>query len=1162
MRKQLWVVYLALNAVALGAVKFWANPALGQHIIEGIQLGSVIAIFTGALLWTRQRRAWFFLAAGAGSFFVGYQVLSVLTRWNHGVPPFPSVTDLFFYVGYLGLIGGGASLIRSRSRRREWANLVDALIVAAGAGLVVWAFFMAPYMNLGSLPLFSRGVSAGYSVCDLVLLAVWTRLAVGPGTRNPSYYLLSACMWCVLIVDVLTTLTTAGAYSGALNIYVSATCFITLGAGALHPSMARLTERDHAPTQLTRRRMSLLTAALAMAPAVLVVKAATGHAVDSSTVVVGSAVEAGLVLLRMVLLLRANERKARRERILRQAGLVLVGATTKEEMHEGALDAVAALAGRVGGVRASLAAGTGSELRVEASVGEGAEHALGHCVDLASLPDGLAEVVADRRAHVAYDTTPVDIAGAADRASVVVLPLVSQNELRGLIMVTSDTPVAVEAVESLSDFASAVALALEAAALTESLHRRKSERRFKAIIENSADLLMVVDPDGGLAFASPSVARLAGVEAEALLGVSALRAVHPDDAEMATAMLASPTGETVEMRAQHTDGTWHWFEATATDLRRDPEVGGVVLTSRDVTDRKHAEFELSNSEARFRSLVQNSSDVVCVVGEGGVLRYVSPAVERVLGYGMAALIGQNPLEIVHPDDLDAAVETLGAAVRNGVPDSLCRAEIRIRHADGSWHTMDISATDLRHEPSVGGVVLNARDVTDRKELEGELRHQALHDSLTGLANRALFADRVSHALQRRSDRQDMVAVLFIDLDDFKNINDSLGHAAGDDLLIEVGERLQQCVRLADTPARLGGDEFAILLEDIYTEDQVMTLARRVLESLLEPFEIGGRSVQAGATIGIAIDTARASSAEVLLRNADVAMYLAKERGKARIEVFEDAMHEQAVERMELKNDMPGGLTAGQFSVHYQPIVGLGSGDISGFEALLRWSHPTRGPIRPDVFIPVAEQSGFVLTLGAWVLDRACADLRRWRDEFPDAADLTMSVNVSVRQLEHDGLAAQVASALARHGLAPTDLTLEVTESVLMGDTDALRARLAELRAIGVRIALDDFGTGYSSLKYLHKLPVDVVKIDRSFVTDLTNLAQDPAVVRAVVDLAAQLDLRLVAEGIEEPAQLEVLRGLGCHSGQGYFFARPMPAAQVVEGFEARAAAPAAAAATA
>jgi EAL domain-containing protein (putative c-di-GMP-specific phosphodiesterase class I) len=247
--------------------------------------------------------------------------------------------------------------------------------------------------------------------------------------------------------------------------------------------------------------------------------------------------------------------------------------------------------------------------------------------------------------------------------------------------------------------------------------------------------------------------------------------------------------------------------------------------------------------------------------------------------------------------------------------------------------------------------------------------------------------------------------------------------------------------------------------------------------------------------------------------------------------------------------MPGGLTAGQFSVHYQPIVGLDSGDITGFEALLRWNHPTRGAVRPDVFIPVAEQSGFVLTLGAWVLDRACADLRRWRDDYESAAGLTMSVNVSVRQLEHDGLAAQVAGALARYGLAPADLTLEVTESVLMADTEALRARLAELRAIGVRIALDDFGTGYSSLKYLHKLPVDVVKIDRSFVTDLANQAQDPAVVRAVVDLAGQLDLRLVAEGIEEPAQLEVLRGLGCHSGQGYYFARPMPAAQVVEGFE-------------
>jgi diguanylate cyclase (GGDEF)-like protein/PAS domain S-box-containing protein len=1152
MKRHLWAGFIALNVVAM-AVAHGASPSMSQNISQAISLSGVVALVLGARLWTNIRRPWYFVAGGTLSYTLGYTVLGVLMRSHGGIPPFPSLADALFYGGYLGLIAGGASLVRSRSRRREWANLVDALILAAGVGLIVWAFIMAPYAQQGSLPILDRIVSSGYSGLDLVLLCVWARLATGPGARNPSYYLMATCLTLILIVDILTTLTTAGVYSGALNQLVSSLCFVTIGASGLHPSMTHLTERTHEPTRLTRRRLALLTFALAMAPTVLVVKLLTGHAVDSSTVVVGAFLLAALVLVRLVLLLRANERKAQSERILREAGLVLVGATTKEEMHEGALGAVLAIVGTSSdSVRASLAFGPADAMQIVASVGAASRRALGHVVDATALGDGLADALEDRRGRVAYATNAIDVRDsdgtdhdvATANVSVVVLPLVSQNVLRGLIVVTSPDAITAEAVESLSDFASEVALALEAAALTESLHRRKSERRFKAMIENSSDLLVLVDNEETITFASPSAARVLGVDADELIGMSPLRGVHVEDRDAVAPLLAGTNLETVELRVQHANGSWRWFETTATDLRRDSEVGGVVLTSRDVTDRKEAEVALSTSEARFRSLVQNSSDVVVVVGGDERLRYVSPAVERILGYDAEGLLGTNPIDLVHPEDVDAALDMLGSAISGDVQDAQFRTEVRMRHADGAWHTMDITATDLRHEPSVAGVVLNARDVTDRKELEGELRHRALHDSLTGLANRTLFGDRVSHALQRRSDRPDMVAVLFIDLDDFKNVNDRFGHAAGDQLLVSVGERLQECVRIADTPARLGGDEFAVLLEDIYTEEQVVVLAERVLESLLTPFELDGRTVQVGASVGIAIDSARASSADVLLRNADFAMYLAKERGKARFELFEDSMHEVAVERMELRNDMPAGLDAGQFSVHYQPIVNLEDGEVRGVEALLRWNHPTRGPVRPDVFIPVAEQSGFIMTLGPWVLDQACADLRRWRDMDPSAAPFYMSVNASVRQLEQDGLAAQVSAALARYDLAPEDLTIEVTESVMMADTEALRDRLVELRALGVRIALDDFGVGYSSLSYIHRLPVDVVKIDRSFVNDLLSESHDPAVVRAVVELASKFSLGLVAEGIEEPEQLEILRGLGCHSGQGYYFARPMPAGEV------------------
>ncbi|HEV7887297.1 MAG TPA: PAS domain S-box protein, partial [Acidimicrobiales bacterium] len=804
---------------------------------QAIALLSVVAVVAGARRWATLRRSWYLIALGAFGFLAAGTVISELAKANGGIPPFPSMGDGIFYSGYFCLIGGGVSLIRSRSRRRDWANFVDAAIVAAGLGLLVWAFIMAPYAQQGSLPLFDRVLSSGYSAMDLVLLGVWARLAIGPGARNTSYYLIATCFTFVLVADLLTTLTTAGAYNGFLTPIISTLGFVACGTGALHPSMARLTERDHVPTVLTKRRLALLGFALAMAPGVLAIEALTGRPVDGSTVVVGVFVLASLVLVRMVLLLRVNERKARRERILREASLVLVGATTKEEMHDGALSAVLAIIGTKAGGRASLATGFDGTMRVVASVGAGARYALGHVVDTDGLPADLAGALAERRTQAVHGTRPVDLRDteqregsvAMDGVSVTLLPLVSQNELRGAIVVTSDAPVAAELVESVSDFAAEVALALETAALIEDQHRRKSERRFKAMIEHSSDLLTVVGPEGTIIFASPSASRVAGVDAATLIGAEPFGNAHPEDRQTITGLLENavrrPVGPAspVEVRVQHPDGGWRWFETIATNLTRDAEVGGIVLTSRDVTDRKAADLRLTESEARFRSLVQNSSDVVAVLDEGGVASYVSSAVDRVLGYDADVMLGRSVVDLVHADDAAAMVEVLAAAVHAGAADVQCRAEVRVRHADGSWHTLDLTVSDLRHEPSVAGLVLNARDVTDRKELEGELHFRSLHDSLTGLANRDLFADRVAHALRRRSDREDMVAVLFVDLDDFKSVNESLGHAAGDEVLKTVADRLGQCLRSADTPARLGADEFAVLVEDVYTEEQVVAL---------------------------------------------------------------------------------------------------------------------------------------------------------------------------------------------------------------------------------------------------------------------------------------------------------------------------------------------------
>ncbi|OWY63466.1 hypothetical protein B7486_52975, partial [cyanobacterium TDX16] len=425
--------------------------------------------------------------------------------------------------------------------------------------------------------------------------------------------------------------------------------------------------------------------------------------------------------------------------------------------------------------------------------------------------------------------------------------------------------------------------------------------------------------------------------------------------------------------------------------------------------------------------------------------------------------------------------------------------------------------------------------------------QALHDTLTGLGNRAMFTGRVTEALEQSSDRLDSVSVLFVDLDDFKTVNDSLGHAVGDQLLVVAAERLRECLRVTDTAARLGGDEFAVLLEHAYGQSEVIQVAERILESLRQPIVIGAREIVVTASVGIAMNADRIPSAEVLLRNADMAMYLAKDRGKARFEVFEDEMHASVFERLELKAALARALDASdELVLHYQPIVSLASGRVTGVEALVRWQHPERGLLAPGSFIPLAEETGLIVPLGRWVLEEAARMLSRWRRDVPGADNLTMSVNLSVRQLESPTIVADIVQILERTGLPPGCLVLEITESLLVDEHSTMPERLGELRAIGLSLAVDDFGTGYSSLGYLQRFPIDIIKIDRSFVDGLGQNGNEPGVVRAIIDVARRIGARTVAEGIEGAEQLKALKKLRCDSGQGFYFARPMPASDFTE----------------
>ncbi|HWZ57718.1 MAG TPA: EAL domain-containing protein [Gemmatimonadaceae bacterium] len=551
-----------------------------------------------------------------------------------------------------------------------------------------------------------------------------------------------------------------------------------------------------------------------------------------------------------------------------------------------------------------------------------------------------------------------------------------------------------------------------------------------------------------------------------------------------------------------------------------------------------------DNEARFRSLVQHSSDVIAVVDPagGGTIRYVSPSVTRVLGYGSGTLDGRPLASLLHPDDAIRADRMLADAVtRSGVT---APTEWRIQHQDGRWMFVEAVGTNLMDEPTVRGVVVNTRDITERKSLEAQLVHQAFHDPLTGLANRALFLDRVTHALDvtSRYGRQP-VAVLFLDLDNFKTINDSFGHIPADQLLAVVARRLVDAVRTSDTVARLGGDEFAILLEDPAATVTPSHAAERITASLSAPFLVEGKEVFVTASIGIAIANQDFSPAD-LLRNADTAMYQAKARGKARYEVFEARMHAETLARLELENELRRALERNELALRYQPIVSLRDGTITGMEALVRWEHPRRGTLLPAEFIALAEDTGLIVPIGEWVLIEACRQAKQWQDRYGPAVPFTMTVNVSGHQLQNAGMASAVQAALADSALDPATLVLEITESVLMQQTDTLLTHLKALKALHVRLAIDDFGTGYSSLSYLKRFPIDILKIAKPFIDDVGSGLTDSALARAIIGLGDTLKLQTIAEGIELPAQLAELRALGCELGQGYYFARPLAPAAI------------------
>jgi diguanylate cyclase (GGDEF)-like protein/PAS domain S-box-containing protein len=691
-----------------------------------------------------------------------------------------------------------------------------------------------------------------------------------------------------------------------------------------------------------------------------------------------------------------------------------------------------------------------------------------------------------------------------------------------------------------------------------------SARDCQAVVERSIDLACevtgakfaaaVVFEDGGIG--ALATRELSGEQALTLLcggtpledGMVVRRNAHGDTG--GTSPGGSPAGATlaVSMSCEGTPVSGALYlgkasggapfsdgdEMLVRSLAR--QAASALMTVR-LLDEREKEGE-RRSEARFTSLVAHSSDVITVIDRDGRIRFQSPSVSRVLGWGQGDLLGMDSLDLVHPDERPRVRALITKAMKES--DSGAVFECRLRTSGGTWIHCETSLNSKLHDPHLQGVILNTRDISERKSLEDELAHQAFHDALTDLPNRELFRDRVEHALERvRRQPEASVGVLFLDLDDFKHINDSLGHAAGDALLTAVAQRLRDQLRGSDTAARLGGDEFALLLEEIAQPQDAELVAERVLAAMREPFEVSAKDVYVHPSIGIAVGRAETQTTDELLRDADVAMYRAKESGKGCYSTFEPSMYASLLERLDLEADLRLAVERDEFVVFYQPTVVLQTGTIAGMEALVRWQHPQRGLVLPGEFIHLAEDSGLIVDIGRLVLREACRRAQSWQEEHANFPPLTMSVNLSAKQLQHPGIVDDVVAALDDAGLDPTCLILEITESVLMQFTDVVAGTLDLLKELGVRLAIDDFGTGYSSLARLQRLPVDILKIDRSFIAGLENGSQEWAVARAIIELGQSLKLETVAEGIELAEQLVHLQSLQCDRCQGFYFARPL-----------------------
>ncbi|MEU3841089.1 EAL domain-containing protein [Streptomyces sp. NPDC028635] len=1015
---------MAALIVTVGAATgvYMTDASLRTPAWAVIGLSGAAALLVGARLYRPAHRwPWYALAAGLVAFTAGDTAYNVQEAYFHASNPFPSPADGFYLAMYPLLTAGLFGLVRYRWVDRDLPSLLDAMIITAGLALPVWVYLVQPLARQEGLTWQQRAISIAYPLGDILVLAMLVRLlaprpATGTNTAARLLVLGTVTLLCVDIAYGILQLNETWQV-GTLTDSGWIVFYTAWGLAALHPTMSELTEPESPPQSLLPpwRRLLLLTAATLIPPVVLAQEESQGRVQDATALAAFSGALFLLVILRLAVMIVAHRKAMAREQALRAAAAPLVSAVWPQDIARTCDKAVNALFGpNVPHATRLLSAPEAKELYAR----------------LARFP----ALVHDRRAAGHGRPGPGAAADPARHSSLLV-------------------PVAALGPELSTQLAGLTA------ALLCPLDRRPGSGELQG-------LLLAAGPQ-------PRLVEMRG----------------------ALELLASHAGLAAER-----------------------------LSLREEIIRKE-------SEAYFRTLVRNASDVILIVNEDGTVRYASPSARAV--FGTAQLTGIPLPELLAPQERERVLRTLTTLRSPG------RREVH----DYWWTARDAArmevearCRDLRDDPTVGGLVVTLRDVTEQRQLEHELTQRAFHDSLTGLPNRTLLLERTERALLRSTRESTLICLLFIDLDDFKIVNDTLGHLVGDQLLTAVGERLSRTLRRSDTAARLGGDEFAVLMEDAKQPLDAELLAAQVIQRLGKPFQLSGESVSVSASVGVA--TARDSTkADELLALADLALYAAKAAGKRQWRRFQPQQRIRMVRRHDLQVRLDNAIAKHEFDLRYQPVVDIAAGEVVGFEALARWSRLGSAPVPPGQFIPLAEETGRISELGSWVLHNATADMARLQHRALRAPYL--SVNVSARQWWDTGFLSEVCRAMDTAGLTPGTLQLELTESVLMQRTPQLDQVLRELKDLGVRIAVDDFGTGFSSLRYLRDFPIDVLKIDKSFIENISSDSRQMALVEGIVHLADKLGLQVIAEGIEEPEQRDLLAGIGCRFGQGYLFARPM-----------------------